>query len=109
MSFNQKQRSMVLSLYGRIMRAHRFLPVQLRSLGDGYVRNEWKLHKTCTDDKLIEIFLSKWETYLGEAKRFQLFPLKVGLDMNSEEHAKLNPEQKKRLHDLKVEIESKSS
>lgn len=51
------QRSFALRLYKAIMRAHRaVLPEAMRSLGDTYVREEFKLHKTAKPQHLHGFF-----------------------------------------------------
>ncbi|SRR6266852_4672870 len=86
-----------LRLYRRILRAHRHLPVEMRSLGDDYVKAgscslffgaitpdtrplaslEFRRHKDVTDPGYIIGFLSQWKVYLDqipvgpEADRFR--------------------------------------
>jgi hypothetical protein len=51
------QRSFALRLYKAIMRAHKtVLPEAMRSLGDTYVREEFKLHKTAKPQHLHGFF-----------------------------------------------------
>lgn len=46
-------------LYKTILRLHRGLPVEIRPLGDGYVRDEFRRHKKCVESEAI-IFLHEW-------------------------------------------------
>ncbi|KAG7265347.1 hypothetical protein CRUP_027072 [Coryphaenoides rupestris] len=54
--------SKVCSLYKRILLLHRFLPIDLRALGDQYVKDEFRRHKTVP---LREgaAFVAEWENY----------------------------------------------
>ncbi|KAH9902603.1 hypothetical protein C8Q73DRAFT_634545 [Cubamyces lactineus] len=70
-----------LPLYRRILRAHRHLPYEMRSLGDTYVKAEFRRHKEVTNKVHIIGFLSQWKMYLDqlpagpEAKSFRGKPL----------------------------------
>ncbi|KAI0694642.1 ACN9-domain-containing protein [Cerioporus squamosus] len=55
-----------LPLYRRILRAHRNLPYEMRSLGDDYVRAEFRRHKETTNKVHIIGFLSQWKLYLDQ-------------------------------------------
>lgn len=50
----------VRSLYKRILVLHRFLPDDLKALGDGYVRDEFRRHKTAAKAEVAR-FLTEWE------------------------------------------------
>jgi len=66
-----------IPLYRRILRVHRYLPVEMRSLGDDYVKTEFRRHKDVTNPGHIIGFLSQWKVYLEqipvgpEAQRFR--------------------------------------
>ncbi|KAI0671911.1 ACN9-domain-containing protein [Trametes maxima] len=70
-----------LPLYRRILRAHRHLPFEMRSLGDDYVKAEFRRHKETTNKVHIIGFLSQWKVYLDqlpsgpEAQSFRGKPL----------------------------------
>lgn len=51
-----------IPLYRRILRLHRFLPPDLRSLGDSYVSSEFRLHRKAEGSQL-KGFLGQWEGY----------------------------------------------
>lgn len=53
-----------LQLYRAIMRAHRRLPFDQRSLGDMYVKAEFRAHKNIDNPLQIIGFLSSWQKYL---------------------------------------------
>uniref|UniRef100_A0A668V5A3 Succinate dehydrogenase assembly factor 3 n=1 Tax=Oreochromis aureus TaxID=47969 RepID=A0A668V5A3_OREAU len=50
--------SRVRSLYKRILR--RFLPIELRALGDQYVKDEFRRHKSA-EPKEVKSFMKEWE------------------------------------------------
>ncbi|XP_003407165.3 succinate dehydrogenase assembly factor 3, mitochondrial [Loxodonta africana] len=54
--------SRVRALYRRILLLHRVLPPDLKSLGDQYVKDEFKRHKTVGSDE-AQRFLQEWEVY----------------------------------------------
>ncbi|KAJ7021865.1 hypothetical protein C8F04DRAFT_972162 [Mycena alexandri] len=51
-------------LFRRILRAHRLLAIDLRYMGDGYVKAEFRRHKAVTNPVYIIGFLSQWKVYL---------------------------------------------
>ncbi|KAH8109570.1 ACN9-domain-containing protein [Phellopilus nigrolimitatus] len=53
-----------IPLYRSILRAHRYLPVEMRSLGDDYVKAEFQRHKSTDNPLHIIGFLSQWKMYL---------------------------------------------
>mmetsp|Transcript_18163 Transcript_18163/g.28243 ORF Transcript_18163/g.28243 Transcript_18163/m.28243 type:complete len:131 (+) Transcript_18163:136-528(+) len=56
-----------LTLYRSILSAHkRYLPSELRQLGDAYVKSEFRLHKTVTKKEQIQLFFTEWENYLEQ-------------------------------------------
>ncbi|XP_032762850.1 succinate dehydrogenase assembly factor 3, mitochondrial [Rattus rattus] len=54
--------SRVRSLYRRILQLHRALPPDLKALGDQYVKDEFRRHKTVGPGE-AQRFLKEWETY----------------------------------------------
>ncbi|CCG85170.1 putative ACN9 family domain containing protein [Taphrina deformans PYCC 5710] len=53
-----------LQLYRLILRTHRTtLPPHLRTIGDAYVKSEFKLHKSTENPIHIIGFLSEWQNY----------------------------------------------
>ena len=52
--------SKVRSLYKRILLLHRFLPIDLRALGDQYVKEEFRRHKSASP-KEVSAFMVEWE------------------------------------------------
>eukprot|EP00804_Cyclotella_cryptica_P020774 CCRYP_016604-RA/>CCRYP_016604-RA protein AED:0.09 eAED:0.09 QI:206/1/1/1/1/1/2/145/136 len=58
-------RSKGLSLYKSILRAHsKYLPMEMRQLGDAYVKSEFRLHKSVTKTEQLQQFFTEWEKYL---------------------------------------------
>ncbi|KAF6759792.1 ACN9-domain-containing protein [Ephemerocybe angulata] len=55
-----------IPLYRRILRSHRFLPAEMRSLGDDYIKAEFRRHAKVTNPVHIMGFLSQWKMYLDE-------------------------------------------
>ncbi|KAG8983535.1 acetate non-utilizing protein 9 [Tulasnella sp. JGI-2019a] len=55
-----------LPLYRRLLRAHRLLPLEMRSLGDDYVKAEFRRHQKIDNPVHIIGFLSQWKVYLDE-------------------------------------------
>ena len=49
----------VKRLYKIIFRLHKSLPDELREIGNGYVRNEFKLHKNASPEH-VKTFMSEW-------------------------------------------------
>nr|XP_010977941.1 succinate dehydrogenase assembly factor 3, mitochondrial [Camelus dromedarius] len=54
--------SRVRALYRRILLLHRVLPPDLKALGDQYVKDEFRRHKTVRSDE-AQRFLQEWEVY----------------------------------------------
>ncbi|XP_068566656.1 succinate dehydrogenase assembly factor 3, mitochondrial [Cebidichthys violaceus] len=54
--------SKVRSLYKRILVLHRFLPIDLRALGDQYVKDEFRRHKSAAAED-AKGFMTEWENY----------------------------------------------
>ncbi|XP_048196022.1 succinate dehydrogenase assembly factor 3, mitochondrial [Perognathus longimembris pacificus] len=52
----------VRSLYKRILQLHRVLPPDLKALGDQYVKDEFRRHKTVGSDE-AKRFMQEWEVY----------------------------------------------
>lgn len=60
-------RSAALALYRGILRAHqKHLPEEMRTLGDSYVKSEFKLHKTVKDSSQLDSFFNAWDQYLEQ-------------------------------------------
>uniref|UniRef100_A0A8C6GMB9 Succinate dehydrogenase assembly factor 3 n=1 Tax=Mus spicilegus TaxID=10103 RepID=A0A8C6GMB9_MUSSI len=55
-----KHVSRVRALYRRILQLHRALPPDLKALGDQYVKDEFRRHKTVGPGE-AQRFLKEWE------------------------------------------------
>ncbi|KIM57417.1 hypothetical protein SCLCIDRAFT_1219468 [Scleroderma citrinum Foug A] len=53
-----------IPLYRRLLRAHRRLPPEMRSLGDEYVKAEFRRHRKVTNTVYVMGFLTQWKMYL---------------------------------------------
>ncbi|RDB26363.1 Succinate dehydrogenase assembly factor 3, mitochondrial [Hypsizygus marmoreus] len=72
-----------IPLYRRLLRVHRSLPREMRSLGDDYVKAEFRRHKEVTNPVHIIGFLSQWKMYLDQ--------LPKGADAKSFSGKRLDP------------------
>ncbi|KIM84891.1 hypothetical protein PILCRDRAFT_817707 [Piloderma croceum F 1598] len=83
-------------LYRSLLRAHRLLPNEMRTLGDDYVKAEFKRHRSTTNPVHIIGFLSQWKKYLDElpATNFK------GKKLDSTVFEKMSAEQLGQLYEL---------
>ena len=49
----------VRKLYKLVLRLHRGLPKEIKELGDVYVKDEFKRHKSCSAPE-ANVFLNEW-------------------------------------------------
>ena len=49
----------VRALYKALLRLHRSLPLQMKALGDQYVKEEFRLHKKANEAE-TEVFMHEW-------------------------------------------------
>jgi hypothetical protein len=52
-----------VNLYRHILKLHRLLPSEMKTLGDNYVKTEFNLHKKIKDPKFLETFHFEWAQY----------------------------------------------
>lgn len=87
-----------LVLYKRLLRAHKkHLPVEMKVLGDDYVKAEFRRTKTTDNPLHIMGFLSEWKKYLdaieaGEGSK--------GKQLDVDFLEKMSPEQVGQLYEL---------
>ncbi|KAJ7091720.1 hypothetical protein C8R43DRAFT_1092479 [Mycena crocata] len=87
-------------LFRRILRAHRHIDPGFRVIGDGYVKDEFRRHRTVTNPVHIIGFLSQWKLYLDElptgpeAKDFK------GKKLDATVYEKMSAEQVGQLYEL---------
>nr|XP_033786937.1 succinate dehydrogenase assembly factor 3, mitochondrial isoform X3 [Geotrypetes seraphini] len=65
--------SQVRCLYKKILRLHKILPLDLKVLGDQYVKDEFKRHKTVNPTE-AQRFLEEWEIQLRHHYRNRGLP-----------------------------------
>lgn len=101
--------SQVRSLYKRILVLHRFLPIDLRALGDQYVKDEFRRHKQATPEEVTN-FMTEWENYKDtlqsqvlEAAGVRLGPIKFGVDLSEASLSNFQEEQIGQLYELMLE------
>jgi len=102
------QRLFALRLYRAILTTHRrVLPNDLRALGDTYVKDEFRLHKSAKAE-FLPPFFEQWMKYLESmvklpAQRAKSGEIPVGTDMSPELLNAMSEEQKLQLSKLKEE------
>ncbi|CAK0896426.1 unnamed protein product [Prorocentrum cordatum] len=92
-------------LFRSIMRMHRTkLPQTMRSLGDAYVRKEFRLHyKPEVEGKHRTMFVGEWKKYVAMISSQEDV---VGQELTSDQRGKLNDDQKKQLGELEKTAKS---
>lgn len=93
-----------LELYKRLLRAHRQLPVDLRTLGDQYVKAEFKAHQKIDNPLHIVGFLTQWQDYLKSISGDEWMEGKL----SRQELDKMSPEQVGQLYELMKEAKGTS-
>ncbi|KAM9307517.1 succinate dehydrogenase assembly factor 3, mitochondrial [Gastrophryne carolinensis] len=99
----------VRSLYRRILLLHRTLPLHLRILGDQYVKDEFRRHKSVSPAE-AKLFLEEWQVYaetLWEQAKSGLNSANreggYGASLSEDKLNSLNEEQIGQLHELMQE------
>jgi hypothetical protein len=55
------------TLYRSILRAHkRYLPQEMKGLGDSYIKSEFNMFKKVKDEVQLSQFFSEWNQYLDQ-------------------------------------------
>lgn len=87
-------------LYRAILKVHRrSLPPALRTLGDEYVRAEFRLHKKVEKPEALRNFFGEWERYLETIKTQNG---RFGKDLDQQNMQALSDAQKTKLQELKA-------
>ncbi|XP_035536864.1 succinate dehydrogenase assembly factor 3, mitochondrial [Morone saxatilis] len=101
--------SKVRSLYKRILVLHRFLPIDLRALGDQYVKDEFRRHKSASPEE-VKSFMAEWENYKAtlqtqvlESAGERLGSVKFGADLSEMTLSNFQEEQIGQLYELMLE------
>ncbi|CAR29033.1 hypothetical protein ZYGR_0W00610 [Zygosaccharomyces rouxii] len=90
-----------IHLYRRILREHRNLPALQRELGDQYVKNEFRLHRSAENPLHIVGFLTSWQDYLRMITKGDW----IDEAMSSEVLQKLSSDQVVQLYELMKETQ----
>jgi|AntAceMinimDraft_1070359.scaffolds.fasta_scaffold124719_1 hypothetical protein len=94
-------REAALGLYRVILRLHKDkLPVQMRSLGDSYVKSEFRLHKTAKSS-FLPSFFKAWAEY-ADGLRAQNSQTGFGAPLGAKV-ATLTDDQRRMLEQLAAE------
>ncbi|CAD5224274.1 unnamed protein product [Bursaphelenchus okinawaensis] len=97
-----------LILYKRILRLHYGLPKELRLMGDSYVKDEFRRHKTASPEQSL-LFLKEWTLYCTSLSKQLthkgIVKGKFGEDLDPELIDRFSDEQIQQLYELKVESE----
>ncbi|CEF64223.1 Protein ACN9 homolog, mitochondrial [Strongyloides ratti] len=97
-----------LILYKRILRLHYGLPSELKILGDGYVKEEFRRHKDATPEHSL-LFLKEWTEYCTSlSKQLSgkgLVEGNLGQNLNPEIIDKMDEDKLYQLYELKIETE----
>lgn len=98
----QQQRQFSLKLYRSILRAHRHLPPEMRLIGDVYVQEEFKLHKSAQPQHL-QPFFEQWIDYLhhlhSSIQQTQLDDV-IGQNIPHDTLDELNDDQREKLFQM---------
>ncbi|XP_051271383.1 succinate dehydrogenase assembly factor 3, mitochondrial [Dicentrarchus labrax] len=101
--------SKVRSMYKRILVLHRFLPIDLRALGDQYVKDEFRRHKSAAPEE-VKSFMTEWENYKAtlqtqvlESAGERLGSVKFGADLSDMTLSNFQEEQIGQLYELMLE------
>ena len=84
-----------IELYRGILRAHRSLPPTMRSLGDEYVKAEFRRHRTAQPE-FLDKFLAEWSQYLVQVRGAPQ-PEEVGEPLSMEQLSSLSDEQRHKV------------
>ena len=97
----------MVSMYGQILRTHRKqLPLEMRELGDTYVRDEFKRHLSA-EEKHLQPFIREWKLYLANMRLQPI--LGIGRNLEPHELQDLSPEQRDQLDKLRMSARAASA
>ncbi|XP_029976674.1 succinate dehydrogenase assembly factor 3, mitochondrial [Salarias fasciatus] len=101
--------SAVRALYKRILVLHRFLPIDLRALGDQYVKDEFRRHRGASPEE-AKGFMTEWQNYKETLQNQvlasagdRLGPARFGADLPEEKLRDFQDEQIGQLYELMLE------
>lgn len=82
------------------MRGHRYLPLEMRSLGDDYVKAEFRRHRKVDNPLHIIAFLTEWKLYLDQLPRDESSVNFSGKKLDPSLFEKMSAEQLGQLYEL---------
>ncbi|XP_070996207.1 succinate dehydrogenase assembly factor 3, mitochondrial-like isoform X5 [Oncorhynchus clarkii lewisi] len=92
-----------------ILLLHRFLPIDLRALGDQYVKDEFRRNKTAAPEE-VTIFMREWgnyrdtlQTQVLESARDRLKKVEFGAELSEGDLKLFQDEQVGQLYELMLE------
>ncbi|XP_048730994.2 succinate dehydrogenase assembly factor 3, mitochondrial-like isoform X1 [Ostrea edulis] len=94
--------SRVRTLYKAILRLHRSLPLEMRAMGDQYVKDEFRRHKQVNAAE-AHVFMQEWTQYyltLGKQLSARRKEQVVGTHLNEEFVQHFRDEQAEQLLEL---------
>ncbi|KAB5517747.1 hypothetical protein PHYPO_G00170730 [Pangasianodon hypophthalmus] len=99
--------SRVRALYKRILVLHRFMPIELRVLGDQYVKDEFRRHKSASPEQ-VQVFMKEWEDYRDTLQTQVLEvagreKMAFGVDLSERQLRDFQEEQIGQLYELMLE------
>ncbi|KAM9435012.1 succinate dehydrogenase assembly factor 3, mitochondrial [Clarias gariepinus] len=99
--------SMVRALYKRILILHRFMPLDLRALGDQYVKEEFRRHRSASPEQ-VQHFMKEWENYRDTLQTQVLEvaggeKMVFGADLSEKQLRDFQDEQVGQLYELMLE------
>ncbi|KAI4184453.1 MAG: hypothetical protein LQ348_004553 [Seirophora lacunosa] len=93
-----------IPLYRRLLRAHRkFLPAEMRVLGDEYIKSEFRAHKDVENPLHIVGFLKEWQMYAQQVEGDSW----SGDKLEKEKIDKMSDQQLGQLYELMQAIQKK--
>ncbi|KAK0733513.1 hypothetical protein B0T26DRAFT_24233 [Lasiosphaeria miniovina] len=95
-----------IPLYRRLLRAHRkFLPSEMRVLGDEYVKSEFRAHRAVENPIHLIGFLTEWQLYAQKIEGESW----VGEKLDQAKLAKMSDEQLGQMYELMLAIKNRNS
>ncbi|XP_017336560.1 succinate dehydrogenase assembly factor 3, mitochondrial [Ictalurus punctatus] len=99
--------SRVRALYKRILMLHRFMPIDLKALGDQYVKDEFRRHKSASPEQ-AQHFMKEWEAYRDTLQTQVLETagrgkMAFGADLSEQQLRDFQEEQIGQLYELMLE------
>ncbi|XP_071941251.1 succinate dehydrogenase assembly factor 3, mitochondrial-like [Antedon mediterranea] len=98
---------MVRSLYKRILKLHHGLPIEMKAIGDQYVKSEFKNHKTAKEEE-VKIFIAEWMNYAKQLEEQLSRKSSLGSSIDVSRLDSFRPEQIGQLYELHVETKKPS-